>query len=78
MPAIAPALLTAARLGLGLAIVGVLLSEMKLSTAGIGYVAIDHYNQFRIAEMYATLLIIFAVAAASNVLIAKVLPRVRH
>ena len=59
---------TGFRLGLGVAIIGCLLSEIKLSNRGLGFLAIQYYGQFRIPEMYAVLLVVFALAGLGNVL----------
>ncbi len=59
-------MLTGFRLGLGVAVIGCLLSEIKLSNRGLGFLAIQYYGQFRIPEMYAVLLVVFALAGAGN------------
>jgi ABC-type nitrate/sulfonate/bicarbonate transport system permease component len=66
LPALVPFLLTGARLGLGVAIVGTLLAEIKLSNKGLGFLAIQHYNFFQTHDMYAVLIIIFILAVAVN------------
>ena len=66
LPSIVPPLLTGLRLGLGVAIVGTLLAEIKLANKGLGYVVIQHYNFFRTADMYAVLIIIFVIAVGVN------------
>jgi ABC-type nitrate/sulfonate/bicarbonate transport system permease component len=71
LPALVPAVANGMRLGLGLAIIGALLAEAKLSDRGIGFLAIDDYNHYRIPQMYALLLIIFAIAIAANVAIGR-------
>jgi ABC-type nitrate/sulfonate/bicarbonate transport system permease component len=60
------------RLGLGVAIVGVLLAEIKFARAGLGHLAIQHYNFLRVSDMYAVLAITFALALAANTLMAAV------
>ena len=74
VPALVPAIVNGMRLGLGIAIIGVLLAEIKLSDRGIGFLAIDEYNHFRIPAMYATLIIVFALAVLANVLIGRFEP----
>jgi ABC-type nitrate/sulfonate/bicarbonate transport system permease component len=64
--------LTGLRLGFGVTVVGVLLSETKIARAGIGFVAIQAYDRFQIPEMYALLIVIFAVAALVNLLIGRI------
>jgi NitT/TauT family transport system permease protein len=71
LPALIPAIVNGMRLGLGLAIIGVLLGEIKLSDKGIGFLTIDEYNHFRIPQMYATLLLVFILAVGANALIGR-------
>jgi ABC-type nitrate/sulfonate/bicarbonate transport system permease component len=66
LPAMRVPIVTGMRLGLGVAIIAVLLAEIKFSNAGLGFLAIDFYNHFEIASLYATLVIIFLLAAAVN------------
>jgi NitT/TauT family transport system permease protein len=77
LPALVPAIVNGMRLGLGLAIIGVLLGEIKLSDRGIGFITIDEYNHFRIPQMYATLILIFVLAVAANALIGRLEARER-
>jgi ABC-type nitrate/sulfonate/bicarbonate transport system permease component len=72
VPALVPAIVNGMRLGLGLAIIGVLLGEIKLSDRGIGFLTIDEYNHFRIPQMYATLILIFILAVGANMLIGRI------
>lgn len=74
LPALARSLAISMRLGLGVAIIGVLLAEIKLADRGLGFLAIEHYNHFRISELYALLLFIFMLAIGANLLINRVLP----
>lgn len=75
LPALRRSLVTSMRLGFGLAVVGVLLAELKLSSAGLGHLAIEHYNHFRVPQLYAVLILIFVLAVAANSLMARLLPR---
>lgn len=68
LPALVAPMVTGMRLGLGVAIIGVLLAEIKFSDKGLGHLAIQHYNFFRVADMYAVLLITFALAVLLNAL----------
>ena len=45
------------RLGMGVAMIGTLLAETKLSNQGVGFMIIDAYNTFDMPRMYAALLI---------------------
>jgi ABC-type nitrate/sulfonate/bicarbonate transport system permease component len=78
LPSIVPPLLTGLRLGLGVAIVGTLLAEIKLANKGLGYVVIQHYNFFRTADMYAVLIIIFLIAVGINTLMDRLAKRYSH
>lgn len=75
LPALRRSLVTSMRLGFGLAVVGVLLAEIKLSAAGLGHLAIEHYNNFRVPQMYAVLILVFVVAVGANGLMARLTPR---
>lgn len=74
LPALLGPIVVSMHLGLGVAIIGVLLAETKLADRGLGFLAIDHYNHFRIPELYALLLFIFILAIAANVLIGRLSP----
>jgi NitT/TauT family transport system permease protein len=70
-PALRPSLVTSLRLGFGLAVVGVLLAEIKLSNAGLGFLANEHYSNYRVADLYAVLVLIFIVAVGLNSLMSR-------
>ena len=57
--------------GFGIATVGCLLSEIKLSNAGLGHAAMQAYSRFDIPTMLALLLVIFALAGLGNYLIGR-------
>ena len=71
MPALLPPIATGLRLGFGIATVGCLLSEIKLSNAGLGHAAMQAYSRFDIPTMLALLLVIFALAGLGNYLIGR-------
>ena len=71
LPALRASLVTSLRLGFGLAVVGVLLAEIKLSSAGLGFLANEHYSHYRVADLYAVLLLIFIVAVGLNGLLGR-------
>ncbi len=73
LPALVPPIATGLKLGTGVAIIGCLLAEIKMSNRGLGFLIMQYYAQFRIPYMYAALLIAFALAAAGNALIARFL-----
>jgi ABC-type nitrate/sulfonate/bicarbonate transport system permease component len=66
LPAIAGQVFTGIRIGLGAAVTGALLAETKIARAGLGFMIVEYYNQFRIADMYSLLLFIFILATAAN------------
>ena len=75
LPSLVQPLATGLRLGLGVAVIGCLLGEIKLSNRGLGFLAIQYYGQFRIPEMYAVLLVVFALAGLGNAATGRVRPR---
>src|SRR5687767_8628670 len=66
LPAIAGQVFTGIRLGMGAAVTGALLAETKIAKAGLGFMIVEYYGQFRIADMYSLLLFIFILAALTN------------
>lgn len=71
LPAIRGAVANGLRLGLGIAIIGTLLAETKLSNRGLGFMVIENYQRFAMPDMYALLLAIFAMAILLNTLLAR-------
>ena len=59
------------RLGLGVAIVGTLLAETKLSKQGLGYLVIQAYAIFDMPKMYALVIVLFVLSIGVNVLIGR-------
>ena len=72
LPSLVAPLVTGLRLGLGVAVIGCVLSEIKLSNRGLGFLAIQYYGQFRIPEMYAVLIVLFALAGGANALAGRI------
>jgi ABC-type nitrate/sulfonate/bicarbonate transport system permease component len=66
LPAIAGQVFTGIRIGMGAAVTGALLAETKIAKAGLGFMIVEYYGQFRIADMYALLLFIFIIASFMN------------
>jgi NitT/TauT family transport system permease protein len=66
LPAIAGQVFTGIRIGLGAAVTGALLAETKIAKAGLGFMIVEYYGQFRIADMYSLLLFIFILASLAN------------
>lgn len=53
LPAAAPLIVAGMRVGLGLALILVVLAEMLTGTGGLGYLIVDMQRSFRIVDMYA-------------------------
>jgi ABC-type nitrate/sulfonate/bicarbonate transport system permease component len=70
LPALVAPIFTGLRLALGMATVGCLVSELKLSNSGLGFEAIQAYNHFQVPAMYAAILVIFLLAGAGNAALA--------
>jgi NitT/TauT family transport system permease protein len=69
LPAMREPIVNGVRLGLGVAIIGTLLAETKLSNRGLGYLVIQAYSLFDMPKMYALLIVLFALAIGANALI---------
>lgn len=79
MPAMVNPVITGLRLGMAITVIGVLVAELKFADGGLGYQLGIYYEQFRIAPMYAIIVIIFALAAFANVGMTRLQDRVnRH
>ena len=72
LPALVPAVVNGMRIGLGVTVIAVLLGEIKLSNQGIGFQTIDAYNHFRIPQMYALMVLIFAIAVLANAALGRI------
>jgi ABC-type nitrate/sulfonate/bicarbonate transport system permease component len=66
LPSLVAPALASMRIAFSVAIVSTLLAEIKMARAGIGYIIIQDYNFFRIPEMYAVLIVIFALSWIVN------------
>ena len=71
LPAMRAAIINGLRLGLGIALIGTLLAETKLSNFGIGSLIIQAYSLFDMPRMYATLIVLFVLAIGANSLISR-------
>jgi NitT/TauT family transport system permease protein len=71
VPAMRRPIVNGVRLGLGIAIIGTLLAETKLSNKGIGYLIIQAYSTFDMPRMYALLLVLFVLAIGANALVGR-------
>jgi ABC-type nitrate/sulfonate/bicarbonate transport system permease component len=59
------------RLGLGVALIGTLLAETKLSNRGVGFMVIQAYSLFDMPLMYALLIVLFVIAIGANAIIGR-------
>lgn len=66
LPAMVNPIIVGLRLGLAIVIISVLIAELKFSQGGLGFQLAQYYEAFRIAPMYAMIIIIFALAALAN------------
>ena len=71
IPAMRHPIINAFRLGLGIALIGTLLAETKMSNRGIGHLIIQAYALFDMPRMYAMLIILFAFAIGANSVLAR-------
>jgi NitT/TauT family transport system permease protein len=66
LPAVREPLLNGLRLGFGIAAIGVLLAETKLSKAGVGFLVMDAWRRFDMPGMYALLILVVLLVAIVN------------
>ncbi|MBX9846780.1 MAG: ABC transporter permease subunit [Xanthobacteraceae bacterium] len=71
LPAMREPIVNGVRLGMGVALIGTLLAETKLSNRGIGFLIIDAYNTFDMPRMYAALAVLFVLAIGANALVGR-------
>jgi len=71
LPAMRAPIVNGVRLGLGVALIGTLLAETKLSNSGIGFLIINAYSVFDMPRMYAMLIVLFILAIAANALVGR-------
>ena len=71
LPAMRHPVINGVRLGLGVALIGTLLAETKLSNRGIGFLVIQAYSIFNMPQMYALLIILFVISIGANTVIGR-------
>jgi ABC-type nitrate/sulfonate/bicarbonate transport system permease component len=71
LPAMREPIINGVRLGLGVAVIGTLLAETKLSNQGVGFSIINAYSTFDMPRMYALLILLFVVAIGANALVGR-------
>jgi ABC-type nitrate/sulfonate/bicarbonate transport system permease component len=75
MPAMRAPILNGLRLGFGVALIGTLLAETKLSSQGMGFLIIKAYSQFNMPATYALLILLFTLAFLFDRLLETLLTR---
>jgi ABC-type nitrate/sulfonate/bicarbonate transport system permease component len=71
LPAMRQPIINGVRLGLGVAVIGTLLAETKLSNQGLGFLIINSYTTFDMPRMYALLILLFGVSIAANTVVGR-------
>lgn len=71
LPAMRLPVINGVRLGLGVAIIGTLLAETKLSNRGVGFLIINAYSTFNMPRMYALLIVLFVLSIGVNALVGR-------
>jgi len=71
LPAMRYPVINGLRIGLGVALIGTLLAETKLSNRGIGFLVIQAYSLFNMPQMYSLLIILFVISIGANSLIGR-------
>jgi NitT/TauT family transport system permease protein len=71
LPAMRHPIVNGFRVGLGMALIGTLLAETKLSDKGIGFLIINAYSTFDMPRMYANLIVLFVVAIGANAAVGR-------
>jgi len=72
LPAMRHPVINGVRLGFGIAIIGTVLAETKLSNRGIGFLVIQAYSLFNMPQMYSLLIVLFVIAIGANTLIGRI------
>jgi len=78
LPAMRVPVVNGVRLGLGVAVIGTLLAETKLSNRGVGCLVINSYSTFDMPRMYALLIVVFVIAIGVNALVGHLGARRAH
>ncbi len=71
LPAMRHPIINGVRLGLGVAVIGTLLAETKLSNRGVGFLIINSYSTFNMPRMYSLLIVLFVLAIGANALVGR-------
>jgi ABC-type nitrate/sulfonate/bicarbonate transport system permease component len=71
LPAMRHPIINGVRIGLGVAVIGTLLAETKLSNRGIGFLVIQAYSLFNMPQMYSLLIVLFVISIGANALVSR-------
>jgi len=71
LPAMRAPIINGVRLGMGVAVIGTLLAETKLSNRGVGFLIINAYSTFNMPRMYALLILLFVIAIGANIMVER-------
>jgi ABC-type nitrate/sulfonate/bicarbonate transport system permease component len=72
LPAMREPIVNGIRLGFGVAVIGTLLAETKLSNRGLGYLILQAYSTFDMPRLYAVVIVVFVLAIGANALIGRI------
>jgi ABC-type nitrate/sulfonate/bicarbonate transport system permease component len=75
LPSLVEPIRNALRIAVGVAISACLIAETRFSFAGLGFMVFNAFERSRFAEVYAVLVMIFALAALANILINRLTGR---
>ena len=80
LPAMRHPVINGVRIGLGVALIGTLLAETKLSNRGVGFLVNQAYSLFKMPQLYSLLILLFVLAIGANALIGRLggLDRIRQ
>ena len=78
LPSLRYPLFVGMRLGIGAALVSVVLSEAKFGDSGLGFLALQYYAAFSMSKMFSVLAILFALGILSNFVLDWFASRTRH
>jgi ABC-type nitrate/sulfonate/bicarbonate transport system permease component len=80
LPAMRHPVINGVRIGLGVAVIGTLLAETKLSNRGVGFLVNQAYSLFKMPQLYALLILLFVLSIGANALIGRLggLDRIRQ
>jgi NitT/TauT family transport system permease protein len=71
LPAMRLPVINGVRIGLGVALIGTLLAETKLSNRGVGFLVNQAYSLFKMPQLYSLLILLFVLAIGANALIGR-------